>query len=694
VSKQAVTKGATSQIVYVFIRDSSATTGAGLTGLAFNSASLVASYVRPAAARVAITLATQTTTGAFSSGGFVEVDATNMPGIYRLDVPDAVFATGVNSAVVMLKGATNMESCVIEFELKAVDQQDTVRSGLTALPNAAAEAAGGLYTRGSGAGQLNQSANGQVDINVARWLNTAVATPPVAGVPNVNVSTWNNLTTVALPLVPTVAGRTLDVSLTGEAGLDWANIGAPTTAVNLSGTNIDADQVVASVTGAVGSVTGAVGSVTGAVGSVTGAVGSVTGNVGGNVVGSVASVTASVTVGAMAANVLTAAATAADFTTEIQTGLATAAALATVQSDVTTILADTNDIQARLPAALVGGRMDASVGAMASNVLTAAATAADFGAEIADAVWDEVTSGHSTAGTAGFELQSGGAVIIDTVATGTPTSTTIQLTAGATIDNFYNDQLLYIASGTGAGQVRPILSYTGATRTAAFDEAFVTIPASGDRITVRVSHVHPLSQIADKVWDEALAGHLTAGSTGAALNAAGAAGDPWITTLPGAYVAGQAGYIIGTNLDAQVSAVQSDTNDIQARLPAALVSGRMDASVGAMAANVLTAAATAADFTTEIQTGLATAAALATAQGDVTAILADTAEIGTAGAGLTALASAANLSTVNGTANAIKAKTDSLTFTVAGKADANITHVIADPIQQNGSTATNWGGAP
>lgn len=93
-------------------------------------------------------------------------------------------------------------------------------------------------------------------------------------------------------LRPTTAARTLDVSAGGEAGLDWANIGSPTTAQNLSGTNIDTDQVVASVSGAVGSVTGAVGSVTGAVGSVTGAVGSVTGNVGGNVVGSVASVTA------------------------------------------------------------------------------------------------------------------------------------------------------------------------------------------------------------------------------------------------------------------------------------------------------------------------------------------------------------------------------------------------------------------
>ena len=64
-------------------------------------------------------------------------------------------------------------------------------------------------------------------------------------------------------LRPTVAGRTLDVTAAGEAGIDWANIGSPTTAQNLSATNIDVDQIVASVSGAVGSVTGAVGSVTG-----------------------------------------------------------------------------------------------------------------------------------------------------------------------------------------------------------------------------------------------------------------------------------------------------------------------------------------------------------------------------------------------------------------------------------------------
>lgn len=96
-------------------------------------------------------------------------------------------------------------------------------------------------------------------------------------------------------VMPTTVGRTLDVSAGGEAGVDWANVGSPTTAVGLTGTTISTAQVVASVTGAVGSVTGNVGgNVVGSVASVTGAVGSVTGNVGGNVTGSVGSVVGAV----------------------------------------------------------------------------------------------------------------------------------------------------------------------------------------------------------------------------------------------------------------------------------------------------------------------------------------------------------------------------------------------------------------
>lgn len=59
--------------------------------------------------------------------------------------------------------------------------------------------------------------------------------------------------------------------------------------------------------------------------------------------------------------------------------------------------------------------------------------------------------------------------------------------------------------------------------------------------------------ITNAVWDEPIASHLGAGSTGLTLNGAGAAGDPWATALPGAYGAGTAGKIIGDKIIASVT---------------------------------------------------------------------------------------------------------------------------------------------
>ena len=94
-----------------------------------------------------------------------------------------------------------------------------------------------LLSSGTGTGQLDFT-SGVVKGNVTQWLGFAVGTPNASGTPDVNVKTWNNLPTIALPLIPTTAGRTLDVSLTGEAGVDWANVGSPTNANALTGTTI------------------------------------------------------------------------------------------------------------------------------------------------------------------------------------------------------------------------------------------------------------------------------------------------------------------------------------------------------------------------------------------------------------------------------------------------------------------------
>lgn len=71
-------------------------------------------------------------------------------------------------------------------------------------------------------------------------------------------------------LYPTTAGRKLDVTATGEAGIDLANVGSPTTTLNLSGTTISTSQQITSVSGSVGSIgTGGISSTSFASGAIT-----------------------------------------------------------------------------------------------------------------------------------------------------------------------------------------------------------------------------------------------------------------------------------------------------------------------------------------------------------------------------------------------------------------------------------------
>lgn len=132
-AKLEILAGTTSKTVKVFIQDNSVTTGAGLTGLAFNTAGLTAYYIREgAAAAVAISLATATL-GTWATGGFVVVDGTNMPGVYELSLPNAALAAGAKSVLVYLQGATKMAPIPLEIELTAVDNQNAVSYGLTDL---------------------------------------------------------------------------------------------------------------------------------------------------------------------------------------------------------------------------------------------------------------------------------------------------------------------------------------------------------------------------------------------------------------------------------------------------------------------------------------------------------------------------------------------------------------------------------
>ena len=146
-AKRSLLAGTTSHTEYVLITDMN---GSAITGLLYNSSGLAAKYVLTRAASVAITLATQTVSGAWSSGGFVEVDATAMPGVYRFDIPDAAFGSG-DKSVVSIYGYTGMSVTLLEYDM-----------GVTVL-----------LSSGTGTGQLDFT-SGVVKSNLMQILGTAL----------------------------------------------------------------------------------------------------------------------------------------------------------------------------------------------------------------------------------------------------------------------------------------------------------------------------------------------------------------------------------------------------------------------------------------------------------------------------------------------------------------------------------------
>ena len=268
---------------------------------------------------------------------------------------------------------------------------------------------------------------------------------------------------------------------------------------------------------------------------------------------------------------------------------------------LTTIQADLDNIQTRLPTALVGGRMDASVGAMAADTLTASALAADAVTEIwagstapssgsiANAVWDLDATAHQTQGTFGQVLGD----------------------SGADTDSVW-------------GLVNTNLNATVSSRASQ-----TSVDAVDDFLDTEIAAIKAVTDVLPN---------------GGAL-----------------------------------TTIQADLDNIQTRLPAALVGGRIDASVGAMAADTLTASALATDAVTEIWAAstAGSQASVDAVKAVVDAILVDTTEIGVAGAGLT------NINLPN--------QTMDITGDLIGNVTGSVGSVTGDVggVAANGITATS-----
>jgi len=143
------------------------------------------------------------------------------------------------------------------------------------------------------------------------------------------------------------------------------------------------------------------------------------------------------------------------------------------------VQADTDNIQTRIPAALVSGRMDSHIGSAGAGVIDAAAAAADLGVEIAVAVWDRARASHTAQGTFG---ESFNGIEPFTVQTGS-TTTVIETNLTEATNDHYNGRSVIFITGALARQGGTISDYDGATKRITIS-ALTEAPANGDRAII------------------------------------------------------------------------------------------------------------------------------------------------------------------------------------------------------------------
>ena len=142
-------------------------------------------------------------------------------------------------------------------------------------------------------------------------------------------------------------------------------------------------------------------------------------------------------------------------------------------------------------------------------------------AAIADAVWDEAYSGHTTAGTFGKLmdiLRKSNNVIEGTILSSpTPTTTVFRISGANYPTGALEHSVLWMSTGTSAEQNSPILTTVNngdGTLTITLEEALVTAPVAGDTVLIDpTSHVHAIADIASGIWSAGSSAYSAATGT-------------------------------------------------------------------------------------------------------------------------------------------------------------------------------------
>lgn len=287
-------------------------------------------------------------------------------------------------------------------------------------------------------------------------------------------------------------------------------------------------------------------------------------------------------------------------------------------------------------------------------------SATDPRASLPAAVWDRVLTGatHNIASSAGRRLReiSGGIVWTGTAQAGSTNSITLD-TGASSVNGTYDPAMIRIVSGTGSGQARLILDYTGSTRVAILDRDWRVAP---DNTSVFEIVAAPnLLSTNEGLAQGGTSTSITLNSSASSINDTYKGQTVVLRTGTGQ---DQSRIISAYNGTTKVATVAQAWITTPGTASAYMILPTGRALMVSAEADSISAASLAADVTTELQSGLATSAALATVAGYIDTEVA-----------------------------AIKTQTDKLTFTVANVLDANIQRINDVAIVGNGVDPNKFG---
>lgn len=227
-----VKKGSTDVSVEIRIVD--ATDGTPETGVEHNTSGIDLWYRRQGAAKVSITeAALSALTDAHSDGGIEHIG----DGYYRLDVPDAAFASGASSVLI---GGTVTGMVVIGVRVQLVDFDP--EDGNLGLSNVSANVT-------QFGGQALTADGGRPEVNVSHWAGSSVSQS--LGFPAVTVAVMNE---------DAAADIDIDGKIRAALGMSSANLD---TQIGTIDSNVDSilEDTGTTLPGTLSSISSAVGTV-------------------------------------------------------------------------------------------------------------------------------------------------------------------------------------------------------------------------------------------------------------------------------------------------------------------------------------------------------------------------------------------------------------------------------------------------